>query len=337
MPAVKEFGIAFESPRARDFIAAAKLAEDLGFGTFWVPEDPVFPGAFATAAAIATNTRKIKIGIGVLNPWTRHPVQTAMELAALNDISEGRAVLGLGASVQLWIQEQLGIPYTRPVTALRETVAIINGLMSGARLDHSGRVFKAIGVRATFDLMGGHVPIYLGVMAPGALALAGEVADGVLLNSLVAPDFIRRAIDRISLGAVRAAKTLDAFSMGAYLTVSMSSDERSARESVKPYIAMILGALAGQPQLPVFGQAGITPEAARRFANGLISGQLAVDLVTDSIIDAMAIAGTPGRCRDHLAELVAAGITSPTIFVAPQLNFADSARDVAAQLFPHFL
>ena len=211
MPAVKEFGIAFESPRARDFIAAAKLAEDLGFGTFWVPEDPVFPGAFATASAIATNTNKIKIGIGVLNPWTRHPVQTAMELAALDDISEGRAVLGLGASIKLWIQGQLGIPYTRPLTALRETVAILNGVIAGERVDHEGRLFKANGIRATFALPARHVPIYLGVMAPGALALAGEIADGVLLNSIVAPDFVRDAIDRISLGAQRAGRALDGF------------------------------------------------------------------------------------------------------------------------------
>jgi len=101
MAKVNEFGVAFEAPKARDFISAAKLAEQLGFGTFWVPEDPVFPGAFATASAIAANKRKIKIGIGVPNPWTRHPIQTAMELAALDDVSEGRAVLGLGASVKL--------------------------------------------------------------------------------------------------------------------------------------------------------------------------------------------------------------------------------------------
>ena len=68
MSKAREVGIGFESPSAKEYVAAAKLAEELGFGTFWVPEDPVFPGAFATAAAIATNTRKIKIGIGVLNP-----------------------------------------------------------------------------------------------------------------------------------------------------------------------------------------------------------------------------------------------------------------------------
>ncbi len=337
MPKVGEFGVAFESASAREFIAAAKLAEDLGFGTFWVPEDPVFPGAFATSSAIAANTSKIKIGIGVLNPWTRHPVQTAMELAALDDVSEGRAVLGLGASVKLWIEDQLGIPYTRPVTALRETVEILKRLFRGERLDHNGRIFKAIGVRATFDPGRGHVPIYLGVMAPRAVALAGEVADGVLLNSIVAPDFIRRACAQIRRGAERAGKTIDGFSMGAYLTLSMSRDEHRAREAVKPYIAMIVGALAGQLQLPVFEQAGITPETAGRFADGLIRGQLAVDLVTDSIIDVMAIAGSPERCRERLAQVVEAGVTSPTLFFSPQMDFEQAARDVVAHLFPHFL
>jgi 5,10-methylenetetrahydromethanopterin reductase len=337
MPAVKEFGIAFESPSARDLIEGAKLAEELDFGTFWVPEDPVFPGAFATASAIATNTKKIRIGIGVLNPWTRHPVQTAMEVAALDEISEGRVVLGLGASVKLWIRDQLGIPYVTPVTALRETLTIVNGLLGGERIDHDGHLFKANGVRATFALPRRHVPIYLGVMAPRALSLAGEIADGVLLNSLVTPDFVHGAIDQINLGAKCSGRTLDAFSMGAYFTLAMSSDEQSAREAVKPYIAMILGALAGQPQLPVFNRAGITPDVARRFANGLLTGRPAVNLVTDSIVDAMAIAGSPARCRERLAQLVTAGVTSPIIFFVPQLNFAQSAREFAVQMFPNFL
>jgi len=117
----------------------------------------------------------------------------------------------------------------------------------------------------------------------------------------------------------------------------MSEDERRAREAIKPYIAMILGALASQPQLPVFSQAGINPDAARRFAEALITGQPAVDLATDSIIDVMAITGRPDRCQERLAELAAAGVTSPVIFLPPQLNFAQSARDVVTQLFPHFL
>jgi 5,10-methylenetetrahydromethanopterin reductase len=337
MPKVEEFGVAFESPRARDFIAAARLAEELGFGTFWVPEDPVFPGAFASASAIAANTRKIKVGIGVLNPWTRHPVQTAMELAALDDIFEGRAVLGLGASVKLWIEDQLGIAYAQPVAALRETVEIVNRLFRGERLDHNGRVFRAIGVRATFEPWREHIPIHLGVMAPQALTLAGEIADGVLLNSIIAPEFIRSACDQIQRGAEGAGRKLDHSSFGGYFTMAMSRDERAARELVKPYIGMIIGALARQPHLPVFARAGIGPEAAARFAEGLISGAPASELVTDSIIESLAIAGSPERCRERLASVVAAGVTAPTIFFAPQMDFAAAARDVATHLFPRFL
>jgi 5,10-methylenetetrahydromethanopterin reductase len=141
MPKARESGVAFESSSAKDIVAAAKLAEDLGFATFWIPEDPVFPGVFATAAAVASNTRKIKIGIGVLNPWTRHPVQTAMEFAALEDIAQGRAILGLGASVKLWIEDQFGIPYVHPVVALRETLEITMGICSGELVNYEGRHF----------------------------------------------------------------------------------------------------------------------------------------------------------------------------------------------------
>src|ERR1700688_220370 len=94
---VREFGVGFESPRAREFIALAKRAEETGFGTFWVPEDPFYRGAFTLASAVACGTSTIKVGIGVLNPYTRHPALTAMEFAALDEVSGGRAILGIGA------------------------------------------------------------------------------------------------------------------------------------------------------------------------------------------------------------------------------------------------
>lgn len=119
-----EFGLMHGTTRAEESIHRAKLAETLGFSSYWVLEDCAFPGAFSTCSAIACQTKRIKIGIGVLNPYTRHPVLTAMEFAALDQLSSGRGILGIGAGVKLWIEDQLGIPYTRPVTAVREMVAI---------------------------------------------------------------------------------------------------------------------------------------------------------------------------------------------------------------------
>jgi 5,10-methylenetetrahydromethanopterin reductase len=338
MNTVREFGVAFESPSAKDYISAARLAEQLGFGTFWVPEDPVFPGAFATAAAIATNTKKIKVGIGVLNPWTRHPVQTAMELAALDDISEGRAVLGLGVSVKLWIEDQLGISYSRPATALRETIEIINQLFRGDQLSYDGKVFKALGVRATFRPQRPHVPIHLGVMAARTLALAGEVADGVLLNSVVDPVLIREACEQVRRGGEQGARNLDDFSFGSYVAMAMDShDEQRAREVLKPYIAMLIAVFARQPQLPFLEHAGLTPAAGTRFAERLLSGDSADDMVTDAMVEKLAIAGSPERCREKLAAMIESGVTSPVLFFPPPIDFDRAARDVAAQLFSHFL
>jgi alkanesulfonate monooxygenase SsuD/methylene tetrahydromethanopterin reductase-like flavin-dependent oxidoreductase (luciferase family) len=119
--------------------------------------------------------------------------------------------------------------------------------------------------------------------------------------------------------------------------MAMSRNEQGAREAVKPYIAMIIGALARQQQLPIFAQAGITPEAAERFAERLMRGEVASDMVSDSMIEVLAIAGSPERCRESLAQVVEAGVTSPTIFFPPQMDYETSARDIVTHLFPHFL
>ena len=84
----------------------------LGFGTFWVPEDPFYRGAFTVASAIACGTSKIKIGLGIVNPYLRHPALTAMEFAALDELADGRAILGIGAGLKDWIEGRLKIPYT---------------------------------------------------------------------------------------------------------------------------------------------------------------------------------------------------------------------------------
>src|SRR5215472_18375429 len=108
MRKVREFGIGIESALAKQFVAHAQLAESLGFGTFWVPED-LYRGAFTLASAIASSTERIRIGLGILNPYVRHPATIAMELGALEEISGGRSILGIGAGFRPWIEGQLAI------------------------------------------------------------------------------------------------------------------------------------------------------------------------------------------------------------------------------------
>ncbi len=339
MAKTQEIGLVFESPRARETIARARLAENLGFASFWMFEDYVFPGAFTCTSAIAAQTKTIKIGIGVLNPFTRHPVLTAMEVAALDELSEGRTILGLGASLKLWIEDQLGIPYVRPVTALREAVAILRCLLRGEEVHHAGRVFRAMNFRFNVPPLRPHVPVFLGVAGPKGLALAGEVADGVFMNAPVTPAFVHFAREQIQQGAARGGRSLDGFAVGHLLPMAVSSDTRRARDAIKPFLAWVLSLYANQPTLPVnfLSHVGLTVEAAGSFAERFAKGEMPLDLVTDSVIDALAITGSPAQCRDALARLIEAGITHPVIYLPQGMDSDDDVRDVFKAVIEHFL
>src|SRR3989442_2034473 len=98
----------------------ARAAERAGLGSLWVIEDYFDPGAYALAAAAAAVSERIVIGLGVVNPYTRHPALIALETAALAGIAPGPVVLGLGTSNRQWIQEQIAIPFKTPLRGLRE-------------------------------------------------------------------------------------------------------------------------------------------------------------------------------------------------------------------------
>src|SRR3989442_323980 len=119
----------------------ARAAERAGVGSLWIIEDYFDPGAYALAAAAAAVTERIVIGLGVVNPYTRHPALIAMETAALAGIAPGRVVLGLGSSNRKWIEEQMAIPFKTPLRGLREGVEIVRRLLDGRRVTYAGEVF----------------------------------------------------------------------------------------------------------------------------------------------------------------------------------------------------
>ena len=312
MPKLKEIGVGVGNVNARDYVAQAQAAERLGFHSFWVPEDCVFPGAFSSGAAIATATSRIKIGTGVVNPYTRHPVLIAMELAALDQLSGGRAILGLGASIRLWIEEQMGIDYAKSLSALRDGVTIIRRLLAGGEVDYQGRVFRAsAGMRLNLKPERTEVPIYLATMAPKAVELTGEVADGWIPFG-GEPAAVRRGLEHLRRGAIRAGRSLSDFDYSAFLLTAVAEDDRAAREAVKPVLATTLAWMANQPQQPMFTDYGLTPEDAEVMRQSYTRP----DFVSDAMVDELVLAGSPQRCREQLAARIEAGLTSAVFFMA---------------------
>lgn len=331
---VKEFGVGAENLGAKDLIAIARLAERLGFGTYWIPEDPFYPGAFTLASAIASHAQSLRIGIGVVNPYTRHPVLTAMELGALEAVSGARTVLALGASLKSFIEGRFNIPYTKPNQSLRESVDIIRRLFRGEHLSYNGQVFRTSDVSLNFKPPRSNVPIYLGVVGPQNLELAGEIADGLLLSIMASPAYVQYAMEHVRVGAKRAGRTLEQFEIGAYFLVSISEEASAAREGLKPAIATLISLIG---ESPLFTCAGLESGEIKKFIATFAGGEVPVNLVEDWMIDTFAIAGTPEHCRRVLARLVDAGVTHPVAFDVFGESAERTLRDVERHLMPFFL
>jgi 5,10-methylenetetrahydromethanopterin reductase len=337
MSKVREFGVGFESLSAREFASHAKRAEEQGFSTFWVPEDPFFRGAFTLAATVACSTDKLKIGLGIVNPYTRHPSLTSMEFAALDELSGGRAIMGIGTGIKDWIGGRLKIPYNRPATAIREMVSITRGLFRGEEVTTAGRVFQTDRMKLNFKPIRSEIPIYLGVLGPKNIAMTGEIADGLLLSVMSSPAYVRFACENLRLGLAKSGRAITDFPVSAYILSSISENERAARDALRPFIAILISMVASQPENPIFVTAGLTPETIKAFGESFSHGVVPTDLVTDTMIDTFAIAGSPARCRENLSRLVEAGMNAAVFFEVPGVPPQKTFDDVCTHLMPYFI
>jgi 5,10-methylenetetrahydromethanopterin reductase len=303
----------------------ARGAERAGLGSLWIIEDYFHPGAFALAGAAAAVTERIGIGLGVVNPYTRHPALLAMETAALAGLAPGRVALGLGSSNRRWIEEQMAIPFKTPLRGLREGVEIVRRLFAGERVTYTGECFSVRDV-ALETPPASPVPIVLGVKGPRALALAADVADGVHCSILTSPAHVRRV--RSATGGARGGRD---FAVIAYVPMAVSADGREARARVRPLLARYLGALHGQS---ILADAGLEPARTQPFRDGLLAGRPAADLVTDEMVETLAVAGTPAECRRALERLAEAGLDAPVAVLPGGMPVADQLAQLGDTLAP---
>lgn len=303
--------------RADEAVAVAVAVEQAGFDEVWLSEDYFERGAFALAGAVASSTSRVALGIGVVNPWTRHPVLTAMEFAGLDELSSGRAVLGLGASNRRWMSDQLGIAFETPLGRLAECVEIIRGVLTGAPVSHHGAGWD-VEAQLSFSPLRTDPPIVLGVKGARALARAGQIADGVFLSVLSSPDYIRWARGQVARPEC---------GMSAYALLSCEPDAAAARNAIRPTVAKFLG-IHGDHDIT--RQAGIDPDLATRFRVALLAGQPAVELVSDDLLDALVVAGDREMCAERLHRLQEAGLETVVLLETPGSSTADVITEARA-------
>ena len=307
----------------------AKMAEDMGYEVCWIAEDYFCGGAFSIASACSAATNKINLGIGVINPYTRHPLLSAMESAALYEISNQRVTIGLGSSNPVWIQQQMGIPYTRQLTSIFETTKIMQEFYKGEKFNFSGEVFQVKNIVPRTPRCE-NLPIYLGVKSKKMLQQAGAIADGVLLSVGTSVDYVSWVKKQLHTGAAKTGRSLEGFTIAAYLIFSINRDRELARSRVKNRLAYYLG-LHGKHD--IMKQAGVSDEHCDLFREGFLSGNPRSDLITEELIDTFTISGEPDECKERFQKLVDAGVTQTVVYQIPEIPMEENMAQVRDHIF----
>ncbi len=302
---------------ATETIRLVKLAEEANLESVWIAEDYFEAGGFSLAAACAMATSKIQIGIGVINPYTRHPTLAAMEAATADEVSGGRMIVALGASNKRWMEIQAGIPYVKPITATKECVQIMKGLLSGEEIEFSGEYFKTGKVKLSNTPLRRDQPIYMGVKGDRALELAGEVSDGVLLSAGSPIAYVKYAREKIATGARRVGRDPSEVKIAAYLPTYIHLDSATAKEQAKGSVARYMGLHGAKPILTT---SGLDPEVLTHFQQAFMKGEKPTLPVTNHMVDTLVIAGNPDECRRRIEDYIEAGVDMPVIFEAPGVS-----------------
>ncbi len=302
----------------QELLESVRLAERQGYESAWFPGDRGMP---ARIGWLAGQTRTIRFGTGILPVFNRTATLTAETASALDNFSEHRFILGLGAGNPLAVQGMQGIPYANPLGRTRECLEIIRSLLAGKKVDYAGPTYTLRGVR--IPLSGPtRVPIYLAAYAPKMLELAGELADGVLLN-WPSPRYIPLALEHLELGARRSGRTLKDIDVAAYIRVAVTDHP----ESVQGALARQIVSFARYPSpRALFERGGYTQELP------LILGALerddeegAIAAVSERMRAELGLCGTAAFCNAEVEKFRVAGIQLPII--APFV-FNDGGRSL---------
>ena len=298
-------------------VAHVRYAEQRGFEAVWQAESRLAREATVPMAVFLARTERIKVGSGVVNNWTRNPALLASTFSTLDDLAPGRVILGIGA---WWdpLAAQVGIDRRRPLTAMRETVEAVRALLAGDTVTYDGEFVHLDGVELDYvhqERRPKDVPIYIGATGMKMMELTGEIADGALLNYLVAPSYVERAVAALERGAARAGRRLDRVDRPQLVVCSVAEDRAAALDGARLLVTQYMG------QQPHLMKASGVPDELLAEIHAVLGWPAtheevvaASRLVPDDIVQMITAAGTPEECRAKVAEYVAAGCTCPVLY-----------------------
>ena len=300
-------GLLLELPTQRENAELARRAEAAGFDSAWAPEFHNHSGMLALAAA-ALETERIELATGIAWAFGRSPLLTAVTALDLDEMSGGRFLLGLGTGTRRMRTHWLGAPAERPASRLRETIEAVRTVWKSAQagaVRYDGELVQ-LDVRpyGRAGQVRDDIPVYVAAVNEGMARTSGAVADGVVAHPMATPRYIEEVMrPAIAAGAAQVGREAAAVVVADWVIVAVSDDADQAREDAKRQIAFHATVRTYDRILGLHGFDDVAARIRELWRSFDLAGMTA--LVTDEMLDEMAVAGTPEECRPALARRAA--------------------------------
>jgi len=315
----------------KELVETAKLAEELGYDSIWVPE-MWGRDAFSLLALLAVNTEKIKLGTGIISVFSRTPAMIAQTAATLDEISEGRIMLGLGTSGPLVIENWHGVKFEKPIQRTREYINIIKLVLRFDRVNYEGDIFKLKNFKLQFKPERDDIPILLAAIGPKNTRLAGEVADG-WIPFLIPIEGLQDAKERLVEGTLSAGRDSGDIRICPYIVAAVSGDKDSSKRALKEHIAYYVGGM-GTYYYNTVSRYGFENEAAHILEAWKAGDRKkACDCVSDRMLDSLSVWGSPGQGKSIIDQYLRKGIDTPILLFPPKAS-REVVRDTIEGLSP---
>lgn len=301
----------------------AQYAENHGFDEIWQADTRLARDCIVMMSAFLTVTKKMRFGSGVLPIWTRNPAVIAASWSSMWELGgkydgRGRVMLGLGA---WWepIATRVGVKRERPLQAMRENVEAIRQLFTMEEVTYKGDFVNLDRIKldvAFSDRSPRDIPIYIGATGDKMLEMTGEICDGVVLNYVVSPEYIRHAVSLVEKGAKKVGKTIEDIDRPELLICSLSDkDPKAAMAEAKKLAAYYF---ATEPH--IMKASGASDELLQKVQ--AVMGwpateedyEKAAKVIPDDVVRNIMAVGTAAECRAKVKEFIDAGVTCPILF-----------------------
>ncbi len=301
----------------REGMAIAQYAESKGFEAVWQAESRLVREATVPMAAFASVTKTLKVGSGVVDCWSRNPARLAATFSTLDDLAQDRVILGIGA---WWdpLAQKVGISRAKPLRAMKEIVLNVRALLNNENVTYHGEFVNFDGIELDYvyqERRPKNVPIYIGATGMQMMELTGEIADGVVLNYLVSPDYNKTALEALARGAEKAGRKIDDIDRPQLVVCSVHEDRKTALDMARQMVTQYLGQqphimkASGVPQslLDKVGEELTWPATHEQVVR-------ASRHVPDEIVQMLTASGTPAEARAQVRHYIDNGATCPILY-----------------------